>query len=351
MLRSQSVSDHAGQPSPYIVGRCYDWLFFLLPPTLALGLGILVSHTAFSERTFSLAGQQVTWQAVLIETVIHAHLVAVFFRSHANPPIFRRHPVRFVIVPMALWVILCSSARLAAASLVVATFWDVWHSGAQTFGLARIYERNQGNPPQAGRMLDFWLNQLLYAGPILGGVTMFDHFESFTSFEQVGAVALSKVPAFMQSTHRYWTWGVLAVGTLFVLVYIGAHVRLWRRGYHVSWLKIWLVCSTGVCSVYTWGFNSWGEAFFIMNLFHAVQYLGLVWATEGQRLCARTGLAHKRFGIAAGAAVFGSMVFAYGVAATLVDTSRCNLWAITMVVSLMHFWYDGFVWSVKRRQI
>jgi len=26
------------------------------------------------------------------------------------------------------------------------------------------------------------------------------------------------------------------------------------------------------------------------------------------------------------------------------------LWAITMVVSLMHFWYDAFVWSVRRAE-
>jgi hypothetical protein len=27
------------------------------------------------------------------------------------------------------------------------------------------------------------------------------------------------------------------------------------------------------------------------------------------------------------------------------------LWAITMVVSLMHFWYDAFVWSVRKADI
>ena len=28
-----------------------------------------------------------------------------------------------------------------------------------------------------------------------------------------------------------------------------------------------------------------------------------------------------------------------------------HLWAATMVVSLMHFWYDGFIWSVRRRDV
>jgi hypothetical protein len=25
--------------------------------------------------------------------------------------------------------------------------------------------------------------------------------------------------------------------------------------------------------------------------------------------------------------------------------------AVTLVVSLMHFWYDGFVWSARRKQV
>jgi hypothetical protein len=33
------------------------------------------------------------------------------------------------------------------------------------------------------------------------------------------------------------------------------------------------------------------------------------------------------------------------------DSDRTALWALTMVVSLMHFWYDAFVWSVRKSQI
>ena len=26
-------------------------------------------------------------------------------------------------------------------------------------------------------------------------------------------------------------------------------------------------------------------------------------------------------------------------------------WALGLVVALLHFWYDGFIWSVRRRQV
>ncbi|CAM4047901.1 hypothetical protein [Corallococcus soli] len=331
--------------SPYIVGPAFDWAFFLLPPLLALGLGIALSGTALSDAPVRFFGQEKTWAGLMVGSLIHAHLVAVFFRSHGNPAIFQRFPLRFVLVPVLAWAAIRGSAVVAVAATVLATFWDVWHSGAQTFGLARIYDRNRGHPPEMGRRLDFWLNQLLYAGPILAGATMWDHFQGFESFNAVGMPWLASVPARMTATHRAWTWGVLTVGGAFLVVYVAASVRQLLRGHRLSLHKVFLLVTTGGCSIYTWGFNSWGEAFFIMNLLHAVQYLALVWATEGARLQAR--LRQRGLGLA----LFLGTVLAYGVGAELLDPDLDSLWAGTLVVSLMHFWYDGFIWSVTRKQI
>ncbi len=43
---------------------------------------------------------------------------------------------------------------------------------------------------------------------------------------------------------------------------------------------------------------------------------------------------------------------AYGLWAELVDSREQRVaLAVTLVVSLMHFWYDGFIWSVRRREV
>jgi hypothetical protein len=337
----------APERSPYIVGPVFDWAFFLLPPLLALGLGIAISGTAFSDVHVRFFGQEKTWAGLMVGSLIHAHLVAVFFRSHGNPAIFRLYPLRFVLVPVLAWAAIRGSAVVAVAASVLATFWDVWHSGLQTFGLARIYDRNRGNPPAAGRRLDFWLNHLLYAGPILAGVSMLDHFDSFESFSVVGMPWLASVPARMSATHGVWTRSVLTAGGVFLVFYVAASVRLLRRGHRPSFHKVFLLVTTGACSIYTWGFNSWGEAFFIMNLLHAVQYLALVWAMEGERLRERLRLKWRVLTLA----LFLGPVFAYGVGAELLDPELESLWAFTLVVSLMHFWYDGFIWSVAHKQV
>jgi hypothetical protein len=331
--------------SPYLVSPAYDWSWFLLPPLLALVLGILIAGSSFADDLIVVNDQQTTMAAVCIGSLIHAHLVAVFFRSHANPSIFRLYPGRFVLVPPLLWIAIVSSSWVAVTATVVVTFWDVWHSGAQTFGFARIYDRNIGNPPELGRRLDFWLNQLLYAGPILAGATMLDHVDVFDNYTYVGNSFFASVPARASHASRWMTFIILGLGTVFVAFYVAYYAQLRRRGYRIPVLKVYLLATTGLCSIYTWGFNTWGEAFFIMNFFHAVQYLALVWAMERKTIRSRF-----RIGKLAPLAFFVP-VAAYGILAELLDAGITSLWAATIVVSLMHFWYDGFVWSVRRKEI
>lgn len=329
--------------SPYIVGRAYDWAFFLLPPVLCLVLGIAVANSWLVTEDRELGGERDSIVGFVLGTVIHAHLVAVLFRSHGNPAIRRTYPIRFFVVPVILWLAIFASPWIAVAATVVSTFWDVWHSGAQTFGFARIYERNHGAPPELGRRLDFWLNQLCYAGPILAGATLMDHVDSFASFEDVGDAVFASVPARVEGISQWLTWIVLALGAGLVAAYVVFYVLAARRGHRPSWLKVWIVGSTAVVSIYSWGWNSWGEAFLIMNLFHGVQYLALVWAMEKTRIAAR-------FGRLALPIFFGS-VLAYGFGVQILDPGLTALWAITIVVSLMHFWYDAFVWSVRKAQV
>jgi hypothetical protein len=332
----------------YIVGRGYDWLWILGAPVLALVLGIAVSDSWLATEERFVGDESDTPIGFFLGTIIHAHLVAVLFRSHNNPAIRRRFPYRFFVVPIVLWMAIVSSPWLAVAATVVATFWDVWHSGAQTFGFARIYERNHGTPPELGRRLDYWLAQLLYAGPILAGVTLMDHVESFESFSDVGDALFASVPAHVEGYRAWITWAVVSIGAGFLVGYVLYFWQLARRGHRPSWLKIWLVVSTGAVSIYSWGFNSWGQAFLIMNLFHGVQYLALVWAMESKRIAARFRLPGRP---RLACALFLGSVLLYGFGVQALDPEVRWLWAITIVVSLVHFWYDAFVWSVRRAEV
>jgi hypothetical protein len=279
--RSERVQ--AGR-SPYIAGPVYDWAWFLLPPIASFALGAALSQSWWTDHRFWWQGRRFTAAGLLVGTITGAHLAAVFFRSHGNPQVFARHRLRFVALPILAFAAMMTSAWAACVATVLVTFWDAYHSALQTFGLGRIYDRNVGNDPRAGRWLDLGLNVLLYLGPIVAGATMLAHFQRFDVFEEVRAPALAAVPAHMAARHGSIARGVLAAGALYLAVYVAGYARLHRRGHRFSAHKVLLFSTTGLVSIWAWGFNPWGQAFFIMNLFHAVQYLALVWWSEGRRI-------------------------------------------------------------------
>ena len=115
--------------------------------------------------------------------------------------------------------------------------------------------------------------------------------------------------------------------------------------------KTVLLISTAVCSIYAWGFNPFGMAFFIMNFFHALQYFAIIWWAENGNIAKLLGCRDKSWGGIAALILILFVGFSFGLFAEFIDeTSSDWLFSLLLVVSLMHFWYDGFIWSVSRKQ-
>lgn len=336
----------------YIAGPIYDWVMFIGAPLLALLLGIAISGTPLSDDEIVLWGNDGTIASIFIGSFIMAHLGLVFVRSHLNPQIFARWPRRFLLVPPLVFLLLWASDWTLALAIVVVVWWDVVHSSLQTFGLGRIYDVRCGNPPALGRRLDLGLNLLLYMGPVLAGATLVEHLMPFHAFERAGTEAFCGVPELGELHRPDIARVLLVIGGVYLVAYVLGYLRLHRQGYRVSPQKVALLAFTGACSIYTWGFNSFGEAFFIMNFFHAWQYFGLVWWSERANLRRRMRLDAARWGGAAALMTMLAAAAAYGVWAEFVDSDeQRTALCITLVVSLMHFWYDGFIWSVRRQDV
>lgn len=337
--------------SPYIAGRGFDWAFFLLPPGLSLILGALMAHSSLGRDALPIAGRHLVPWNLFCGTLTSGHLFAVFLRSHGNPVIFRRHPLRFTLLPAAVLLAMMRSLWAAAIVTVLVVFWDVYHSAMQTFGFARMYERNAGNDPQKERAWDLWLNLILYIGPILAGAALLPHVRYFAVFADLQAHFFLQIPALAARHQPAMASVVLIAGTIFVLVYLARQVRRARRGERIPLPKVFLLSTTGLVSIWAWGLNPWNQAFFIMNLFHAVQYLALVWWSEHGVLGRRLHLHGSPLRRALLLGLFFGIVLGYGVWAELVPEDDRLRWSIAQVVSLMHFFYDGFIWSVRKDQI
>jgi len=310
----------------------------------ALALGLLLALTPLAKWRLTAFGLSGTPADAFLGAFIMAHLVIVFFRSHANAEVRARHPVRFWIVPPALLLLLAVSAPARTAAAALAIWWDVYHSSLQTFGLGRIFDRKAGNDAEAGRALDLALSLLLYAGPILGGSMLLFHARPLYSLEG-GAWVESLL--FFQPQIRLF---VIAAGLLFLVLYFETYAVLVERGYRPPREKVALHLGTAAVSVWAWGFNPLGMALFIMNFFHAWQYFALVWRYERESIGAVLRVPGPRGRALAFAGLVG-LGFSYGAVFGVLGELSSLALSVTLVVSLLHFWYDGFVWSVRRDQV
>lgn len=353
---AEKASAAVKKSNGYIVGVAYDNIFFITAPLSAFALGVMLAFSSWPNTQVTVFSQTDSIESIFLGSFIMAHLFIVFFRSNGNKKIYELYPVRFTAVPLVLFLAMCASKWVAISAAVLATWWDVYHSSLQTFGLGRIYDARVGNDATVGRRLDYLLNLLIYAGPILAGSVLMAHTKDFQDYEAVNSLLFSHMGDYIDAKQGYYQFIMLGLGVPFIAYYLYSYWRFSKQGYRVSPQKVVLLASTAAVSIYTWGFNSFGQAFFIMNFFHAFQYFGIVWWSEKKSMMSLFRLQDVKWGKWATLALFVLIAASYGVWAEVADNgvlpSGLDLgWNVTIVVSLMHFWYDGFIWSVRKSQV
>jgi hypothetical protein len=296
-------------------------------------------------------GEPTTLLAFLLAAVTFAHLLPVFVRSHLNPAIRRAFPWRTLLVPPVLVVALTVWPAFLLVAGVVAGFWDVYHTAQQNFGLGRIFDARAGLAANRTRRADRIISHALYLGPIMAGPSMLDHLAEFDSLEAVGWTIFLKVP----KTADAWGWGlrsaIVVVVAMVVVWYIAQAIRLARRGMQASPQKVVLMVTSAVIQIAAWGLSSPLVAFMVVNLYHAVQYFALVWHLEGRKVSGHLGVSHPKFAVPFGMVAVFALPAIFGLAVTGVYTNSAFVNATFLSVSLLHFWMDGFIWSVRARTV
>ena len=337
----------------FIVGKLYDWIWFVGAPTIGLIVAFALLYTGLADFEIK-TSKFVSYSLfeVVIGTFLTGHLFLVFFRSHANTVIFKLHPARFVLVPILLLAYMNFTSNGVIIVTIIALIWDAHHSAAQTFGLGRIYDVRVGNDPKVGRKLDLMLNWIIWLGPILAGASLSSHIETFADVVMPTGMMSRDLPANIYGHRSDITKGVFLIGIPFTLYYLFAYWRLHQRGYVISFNKVILYATTAIISIFSWGFNTLGEAYFVMNFFHAWQYFAIVWAFEKKNITKIFLMSNIRHGTRISLFLFVCVGFSYGIWGTFNELSNGDFAnSILLTVSILHFWYDGFIWSVQKRQV
>ena len=338
--------------SGFMVSPLYDGILFIGAPLIGLAIALAtLGGLPWVMRPATVFGSKEAWISLFIGVWTYAHLCAVVFRSHLNREIYSRFRLRFTVVPLVLFLGLGFSDWLMVSAIILAVFWDVYHTAMQNFGFCRLYDSRQGIFSEKGRKLDILVNQILYVGPIVGGLSFGPTLKAFEQYADVGWYFPAKAAQFLLFLQPRLTVLFIVGGTLFLAYYVYFYWRLSQEGYRVSRQKVTILFSTGITSVWAWGFLPPFYAFFVSNFYHALQYFGIVWAMEKRNIRRTIRLSKRPGGGTITFALFVLSLVASGVAFDVYGTNAFR-WGLAFftVISLMHFWYDSFVWQAHKMQ-
>ena len=345
--RPAAIRGSLSDPARAIGGPRFDLLFFWGSPVLA---SILVWAWVLAARAMPQAAGQGAVEALVyaVAVLTFAHLIAVVPRAYLNRDVFAANRNRLVFVPLLLVPALLLSPALLVCAAVLAMLWDVHHSAMQTFGLGRIYDMKAGNGPNVLRSTDLRLNWALYVGPIAAGASLLVHARKFTSFSQLDWTLLASSPGIVESHVEAIRWAAIAAWAVTLAWAVRDYRAAAAAGYRMPAHKAALLVSTGAVSILAWGFAPPFMAFAIINLFHAVQYFALVWLKEGERMSGVLSQGGKVRRLALPAFLLSCGGF--GILYAAID-EKSLLIAPFIACSLLHFWFDSFVWSVRKKQV
>jgi len=266
-------------------------------------------------------------------------LALVFFDRER----FRQQPGRFIGVGIglvALGLIVAAVGNVwpkAAHSLVPLMMldfvWNAWHFAAQHAGIARIYGRNAGIvqsdkdvefEKSAIRLLILWVffRLAMYRGQHQPEFSFFSLPNLMPILDWFDPFALAGVAVVLghEATRRPFV-----VSRMF---YIGSVVAL----YVAQIVAIRLQS------------NQWMTALFLAAaVFHAVEYLGIVsWAVRKKNTGVWKHLV-PRLGVSMLVFMIVLMVTNY-----LLSRQSYYAWSlVTLLVSLLHYGYDGMIWKAR----
>ncbi|MCX5660980.1 MAG: tetratricopeptide repeat protein [Planctomycetota bacterium] len=326
--------------SPWILNGWQDLLLFIGTPLLLIPV-VALTQQHFSPLEFRI------WVGGLGAM---GHHLPGMMRAYGDRELFRRFRVRFVVAPVALSIAaaVCVYNDLAALSLVL-LLWGMWHGIAQLYGFARIYDAKVKSFAPLTARLDLMVLTAWFLTALLTDLRM---PLLLRSLYQCGLPLLS--PGAL-SAIRIAAWCATALVTLaFCANALGQR----RRGETLSGSKM-LLLATGIAF---WWYTSVGIPSVLISivlneLFHDVQYLAIVWiynrkrVNSGREVGAFTRYLFRNSGAMIG--LYVGLVVAYGLPATQINavgkTAQQFMGVLIATSTLLHFYFDGFIWKVRER--
>src|SRR5881275_912034 len=280
------------------------------------------------------------------------HHLPGMIRAYGDRALFERFKWRFILAPLFLLVTCVAFFWWDLKGiLLVVFFWGVWHGLMQTYGFCRIYDAKTGTFDTLTRRLDFAMCVIWF--PTAVALSTYRLSDTLDTYYMCGGPFIS--PSVVQLGQN-----MILGAAIFVSVLFAAHfVRTWiagsrpnpvKLGLLVTSIAFWWYCNNLVSNILV------GIALF--EVFHDVQYLSLVWIYNRNRVDKNSNIGgFMRFVFRRSGSLIGlyvGLVLAYGSVSYInahigMDTVKRILTGVVTASTLLHFYYDGFIWKVRER--
>lgn len=332
----------AAKASPWILSPLWDTLLFIGAPLTAIA---------------ALYPLRVYWQPeayafLLLAFFTFGHHLPGFLRAYGDRELFRRFRWRFLLAPpLAFGLTLWFDSRALHGFFLLVFAWDIWHVLMQHYGFMRIYDAKQGVIGPRTARLDWalsitWYILLIVASP---------HYRH-NMLQQAYTSGIPLLSASVVETIEVGLW--IAAGGLTV-AYAVHHYKLWQEG-KLNWRKLATLGTFLFASYYLYvvvadfivGFAVW-------SAFHCIQYYGIVWVFNRNRLrqgdVLVSGLRRLFEPRALMILLYVALIAAYGginFTQRMVsdENLRRLLLAFIATSNILHYYYDGFIWKVRDKE-
>src|SRR5438874_2832098 len=280
------------------------------------------------------------------------HHLPGMIRAYGDRALFERFKWRFIFAPLFLLAV-CSAFFWwdLKGILLIVFFWGVWHGLLQTYGFCRIYDAKTGTFDALTRRLDFAMCVIWFATAV--ALSPYRLSDTLDTYYMCGGPFIP--PSVVHHGQQLFLFAAIVVSVLFLVHFL----RMWIIGHRPNPVKVallitsiafWWYCNNLVANILV------GIALF--EVFHDVQYLSLVWIYNRNRVEKDSNIGgFMRFVFRRSGSLIGlyvGLVFAYGSLSYFnahlgIEIMKRILTGVVTASTLLHFYYDGFIWKVRER--
>jgi hypothetical protein len=328
-------------PRQWIIGPWVDPLLIILTPLISTP-AILLLYSA---------GEGVSAETIsVVVTAFFAlgHHLPGMMRAYGDRELFARFYWRFVLAPPLLFLAYFPlyNYHFELYRLIILV-WATWHALMQLYGFVRIYDAKVGSVSAATAYWDWMVCLCGFIQPQLMRSELVS--ANLARWYSIGG------PKISAGTLEAIQWGGIAVSAIVVIGFFANDLIQRYRGIKPSSLKIIMLATT----IGLWWFvmtrvENLLLSVALFDICHDIQYMAIVWLFNCRRVAVNPRLGHFlsyvfRRGMIL---LYMGLITAYGalglIAPLVLDGTVSRVfYAIMFTSTILHYYFDGFIWKVR----